>query len=111
MPQTNEVKIMSSLKVLTVTAVIAMSTSAFADIRVADTHNGAWVTVTENGQPAANASVSVANVPQQKKSYTTDEKGRVFIPLTLENSRSIKYKAKTESGRESSRFAFHSTNK
>ena len=102
---------MSSLKVLTASAVILMSTSAIADIRVADTQNGAWVTVTENGQPAANAQVSIANVPQQRQTYTTDDKGRVFIPLTLENSRSIKYKAKTESGRESSRYAFHSTNK
>ncbi|AJR06353.1 hypothetical protein C9J03_13380 [Photobacterium gaetbulicola] len=102
---------MSSLKVLTATAVIVMSSSAFADIRVADTHNGAWVTVTENGQPAANATVSVANVPQQRQSYKTDENGRVFIPLTLENSRSIKYKATTEGGKQSSRFAFHSTNK
>lgn len=102
---------MSSLKVMTATAAILLSTSALADIRVADTHNGAWVTVTENGQPAANASVSVANVPQQRKTYQTDEKGRVFIPLTIEQSRSIKYKAKTESGRESSRYAFHSTNR
>ncbi|MGF1727132.1 hypothetical protein [Photobacterium nomapromontoriensis] len=102
---------MSSFKVLTTAAVILMSSSAIADIRVADTHNGAWVTVTENGQPAANASVSVANLPQQRKSYKTDEHGRVFIPLTLQNSRSIKYKATTESGKRSSRFAFHSTNK
>ncbi|MEZ8093833.1 DUF4198 domain-containing protein [Photobacterium swingsii] len=102
---------MSSLKVITATAVLLMSSSAFADIRVADTHNGAWVTITENGQPAANAKVSVANVPQQKESYTTDERGRVFIPLTLESSRSIKYHATTESGKKSSRFAFHSTNK
>ncbi|KXI21687.1 transthyretin-like family protein [Photobacterium sanguinicancri] len=102
---------MSSLRVMTATAVLLMSSSAFADIRVADTHNGAWVTITENGQPAANAKVSVANVPQQRESYTTDERGRVFIPLTLESSRSIKYKATTESGKKSSRFAFHSTNK
>ncbi|EAS44310.1 hypothetical protein C9J48_05410 [Photobacterium profundum] len=102
---------MSSLKVITATAVILMSTSVLADIRVADTHNGAWITVTENGAPAANASVSVANVPQQKQSYQTDENGRVFIPLTLENSRSVKYKATTETGKKSSRFAFHSTNK
>lgn len=75
---------MLNLKVLTTTAVILMSSSAFADIRVADTHNGAWVTVTDNGQPAANATVSVANVPQQRGTYKTDENGRVFIPLTLE---------------------------
>ncbi|MGF1687220.1 DUF4198 domain-containing protein [Photobacterium japonica] len=102
---------MLNLKVLTTAAVILMSSSAFADIRVADTHNGAWVTVTNNGQPAANASVSVANVPQQRQTYQTDENGRVFIPLTLENSRSIKYKATTKDGKTSSRFAFHSTNK
>ena len=102
---------MLNLKVLTTAAVILMSSSAFADIRVADTHNGAWVTVTNNGQPAANASVSVANVPQQRKTYKTDENGRVFIPLTLENSRSIKYRATTKDGKTSSRFAFHSTNK
>ena len=102
---------MLNLKVLTTAAVILMSSSAFADIRVADTHNGAWVTVTDNGQPAANATVSVANVPQQRGTYKTDENGRVFIPLTLENSRSIKYKATTEDGKKSSRFAFHSTNK
>ncbi|KLV04578.1 MULTISPECIES: hypothetical protein [Photobacterium] len=101
---------MSSLKVITASAVLIMSSSAMADIRVADTQNGAWVTVTENGQPAANASVSVANVPQQRKMYKTDENGRVFIPLSLQSSRSVKYKATTEDGKQSSRFAFHSTN-
>lgn len=98
---------MSSFKVLTATAIILMSSSVFADMRVVDTHDGAWVTITENGKPAVNASVSIANVPQQGQSYQTDESGRVFVPLTLEKSRTVQYKATTESGRESSRFAFH----
>ncbi|OAN11247.1 hypothetical protein A3K86_20025 [Photobacterium jeanii] len=102
---------MSSLKVIAASAVLVMSSSAFADIRVSSNANGAWVTVTENGQPAPNAEVTVANVPQSRGTFKTDETGRVFIPLTLHNSRSVKYKAKTESGKESSRFAFHSTNK
>ncbi|OAN11246.1 hypothetical protein A3K86_20020 [Photobacterium jeanii] len=102
---------MFNFKVIAASAVLVISSSAFADIRVTDTHNGAWVTVMENGKPAANAEVTVANVPQSRGTYTTDERGRVFVPLTLENSRSIKYKAKTESGKESSRFAFHSSNK
>ncbi|QUJ69289.1 hypothetical protein KDD30_21195 (plasmid) [Photobacterium sp. GJ3] len=102
---------MTSFKVLTATAVLLMSTSALADIRVTDTNNGAWVTVTENGQPAANASVSVANVPQQRKTFTTDERGRVFIPLQLNASRSVKFEATTENGQKSSRYAFTGQNK
>ncbi|MGF1734880.1 hypothetical protein [Photobacterium satsumensis] len=82
-----------------------------AQIRVTDTHNGAWVSVYENNEPVPNASVTIANVPQVKKNYMTDSKGKVFIPLTLESSRSVKYKATTENGSTYSRYAFHSTNK
>ncbi|MGF1701150.1 hypothetical protein L4D09_12705 [Photobacterium makurazakiensis] len=82
-----------------------------AQIRVADTHNGVWVSVYENNEPVSNVSVTIANVPQVKESYITNSKGKVFIPMTLESSRSLKYKATTANGNTYSRYAFHSTNK
>ena len=94
------------------TTIVLLSGAALADIRVADTHNGAWVTVTHDGSPIERAQVSVKNVPQQKKTYITNERGRVFVPLTLENSRSIKYIVKKPNSKSyESRFAFHATNK
>ncbi|MGF1727135.1 hypothetical protein [Photobacterium nomapromontoriensis] len=102
---------MIKLQLLTAASTILVSSYALANIHVADTHNGAWVTVTNNGQPAANSSVSITNVPQHREMYKTDKNGRVFIPITLENSQSIKYKATNEYGEESSRFYFHSINR
>lgn len=103
---------MNIMKTVLVSTLILLSGNVLADIRVADTHNGAWVTVTHNGSPVEGAQVSVKNVPQQKKTYLTNESGRVFIPLTLENSRSIKYKVtKPNAEKSESRFVFHATNK
>lgn len=103
---------MTITKTIIASGLILLSGTALADIRIADTHNGAWVSVSHDGSPIQGAQVTVKNVPQQKSTYITDKNGRVFIPLTLENSRSIKYEV-TKPGAKSSesRFAFHSTNK
>jgi len=90
---------------------IAFSSMSFADISISDTQNGAWVKVTDNGQPSANAVVSIENQPQVRSTYQTDDSGRVFIPLSLNSSRSIKYKAVTEDGNEFNRYAFHGVQK
>lgn len=90
---------------------IAFSSASLADLRVSSMSNGAWVKVTENGQPAANATVSLVNVPQVRQTFQTSENGRVFLPISLNNSRSIKFKAVTEDGNVYSRFAFHSDKK
>lgn len=102
---------MSVIKVLTASAVILLSFSALADVRIVDTHNGAWVMVRDNGQPVSNANVNLVNVPQQHGSYKTDDNGQVFIPITLENSRSVKYQVTTKEGANQYRYAFHSSSK
>lgn len=93
-----------------VLAAMAMTFSSvsLADLRVSSMSHGAWVTVTEQGHPAANATVSLVNVPQVRQTFQTDENGRVFLPISINNSRSIKFKAVTEEGNVYSRFAFHS---
>ncbi|MDX1301530.1 hypothetical protein [Photobacterium sp.] len=103
---------MTTTKTIIASGLLLLSGTTLADIRVADTHNGAWVSVSHDGSPIQGAEVTVKNVPQQKATYITDENGRVFIPLTLENSRSIKYQVtKPDATTSESRFAFHSTNK
>lgn len=90
---------------------VVFSTVTLADMKVVDTANGAWVTVSEQGAPVANAEVTVKNVPQSKGTYMTNENGRVFVPLSLNSSRSVKYNAVTENGTEYNRYAFHSDSK
>lgn len=102
---------MKKVNIVLATMAIAFSSTSFADLRVTNSQNGAWVKVTENGQPAVNATVSIENFPQVSKTFQTDEDGRVFIPLSLNNSRSLKYKAVTEEGNVHSRFAFHTDKK
>lgn len=102
---------MKKVNIALSSVLIAFSSMSFADISISDTQNGAWVKVTDNGQPSANAVVSVENQPQVKGTYQTDDSGRVFIPLSLNSSRSVKYKAVTEDGSEFNRFAFHGVQK
>lgn len=98
---------MKKVSIALASLMMGFSAMSYADIQVTDTQNGAWVTVTDGGQPSVNAVVSVVNQPQASNTFRTDESGRVFIPLSLNHSRSVKYKAVTESGGEYSRFAFH----
>ncbi|MCW8327657.1 hypothetical protein MD588_02460 [Photobacterium sp. SDRW27] len=102
---------MKKLHFVLATAVLTFSATSSADIRVTDTQNGAWVKVTDNGQPAVNATVSLENYPQVGQTFQTGENGRVFIPISVNNSRSIKFKAVTQEGIVYSRFAFHSDSK
>ncbi|MEJ2763818.1 hypothetical protein VV869_07530 [Photobacterium sp. MCCC 1A19761] len=102
---------MKKAQLVLAAAAVAMSTSAFADIKISDRENGAWVTVTHQGAPAANATVSVVNLPQVRQKYQTDENGRVFLPISVTNSRSVKYRAVTQEGNVYSKFAFHSDKK
>ncbi len=87
---------------------LAFSTMSLADMKIVNTTNGAWVTTSEHGMPAANSEVTVKNIPQSRGTYITNENGRVFIPLSLKNSRSVKYNAVTENGTEYNRYLFHS---
>ncbi|MCG7587071.1 hypothetical protein [Photobacterium sp. OFAV2-7] len=102
---------MKKVNIALSSVLIAFSSMSFADISISDTQNGAWVKVTDNGQPSANAVVSVENQSQVKGTYQTDDSGRVFIPLSLNSSKSVKYKAVTEDGNEFNRFAFHGVQK
>ncbi|UXI02450.1 hypothetical protein [Photobacterium sp. TY1-4] len=102
---------MKKVSIALASLLMGFSALSYADIQVTDTQNGAWVTVTDGGQPSANAVVSVVNQPQAQNSFRTDDSGRVFIPLSLNHSRSVKYSAVTESGNEYSRFAFHGVRK
>lgn len=102
---------MKKVHIALATMVIAFSSTSFADIRVTDSPNGAWVKVTDNGQPVANATVSLENYPQVRQTFKTGESGRVFIPISVTNSRSIKFRAVTEEGMVYSRYAFHSDKK
>ncbi|OLQ72899.1 hypothetical protein BIT28_06865 [Photobacterium proteolyticum] len=95
-------------KILTLSTVLAVFSSfSFADISIADSNSGAWVTVSDSGKPSVNATVTVENQPQIKEIFKTNENGRVFVPLSINHSTSIKYKAVTEDGKTFSRFAFH----
>lgn len=97
---------------LTLAAVLlSVSSLSYADIQVTDSENGAWIKVTENGKPAVNSVISVENQPQSLSSFNTDETGRVFIPLAMNHSSSVKFKAVTTDGNEYTRTAFHSVNK
>ncbi|MDO6496777.1 hypothetical protein [Photobacterium sanguinicancri] len=98
---------MKKSNIVLASMLIAFSSMSFAGLKVVDSQNGAWVTVTDNGKPVADAVVSATNVPQSKSEFKTNEKGRVFIPLTMNHSKSVKFKAVTPEGKEMSRFAFH----
>ncbi|WP_413113331.1 hypothetical protein [Thaumasiovibrio sp. DFM-14] len=101
---------MLTVKTITAAALIILSGSALADIRVIDTENGAWITVKDSaGNPESGATVRITNVPQERETYMTDENGRVYVPISLERSRSIKYEATTDDGKKQSRYAFHHT--
>ncbi|WP_087017939.1 hypothetical protein [Thaumasiovibrio subtropicus] len=99
---------MLGIKASTLAALIFASSSALADIKIIDTENGAWVTVRDmNGMPQAGAMVKFTNVPQDREVYTTNENGRVFIPITLERSRSIRIEAVSGNGLTKEELAFH----
>ncbi|MGF1885932.1 hypothetical protein L4D13_07290 [Photobacterium profundum] len=98
---------MKKSNIVIATMLIAFSSMSFAGLKVVDSPNGAWVTVTDNGKPVENAAVSAVNVPQSKAEFKTNDKGCVFVPLAINQSRSVKYKAVTQEGKEFSRFAFH----
>lgn len=90
---------------------LPFSLTSFANVSVTDSKNGAWVKVTENGLPSTGAVIHVENIPQITKSFTTDDNGRVFIPISLNHSTSIKYKAITSNGKVFSDTEFHSAGK
>ncbi|OAN17858.1 hypothetical protein A3K86_02775 [Photobacterium jeanii] len=98
---------MKKSNIVLTSMLIAFSSMSFAGMKVVDSQNGAWVTVTDNGKPVADAVVKATNVAQSQAEYKTNEKGRVFIPLTMNASKAVKYKAVTPEGKEFGRFAFH----
>ncbi len=98
---------MKKLNVSISTLLVLFSAASFADINIVDTKNGSWVTVSKNGAAEENALVTTPKLSQLNQSFSTDENGRVFIPLPLNSSRSIQYKVVTVDGAEFSRSAFH----
>jgi len=96
-------------KIIALSSVLlTISSVSFAGIRVADSHGGAWVTVTDDGQPAANAEITIENQPQIQATFKTNENGRVFVPISTNHSTSVKYKAKTSDGNSFETVVFHS---
>ncbi|MGF1701648.1 hypothetical protein L4D09_15255 [Photobacterium makurazakiensis] len=102
---------MKKLNVSITALLVLFSAATLADIDIADTKNGSWITVSNNGAVEENASVTVSNIPQVTQSFKTNSNGRVFIPLSLNSSRSVQYKAITSDGVELSRSGFHSVSK
>lgn len=86
---------------------VSASSVTLADIRVIDTQAGSWVRVTEQGQPAANARVSVNNKSNRGRVFITNERGEVFIPLYTRHSQVLHYSVLTENGNEYSETALH----
>ena len=79
------------LKSIALSTLLVASMSASAvELNITDASSGIHVKATEQSAPAAGLTVSVTNVPQLNgASFTTDERGRVFIPLSLNASRSV----------------------
>lgn len=80
------------IKPIVISALLAtsMSTSAI-ELELTDSNNGIYAKTTEGSKPVSGAIVNVSNVPQlNDKLFTTDERGRVFIPLSLNASRSVR---------------------
>ena len=79
------------LKSIALSTLLVASMSASAvDLNITDASSGIHVKATKQSAPAAGLMVSVTNVPQLNGvSFMTDERGRVFIPLSLNASRSV----------------------
>ncbi|MDD1830223.1 hypothetical protein LRP52_49805 [Photobacterium sp. ZSDE20] len=92
------------------TLLIASASASAVELQLRDTQNGIYVKATEQSEPASGLTVNVANVPQlNDASFTTDERGRVFIPLTLNSSRSVKVEASDMGQSVASTTIFHSS--
>ncbi|WP_028865940.1 hypothetical protein [Psychromonas aquimarina] len=102
---------MLKIKSLSLVCAFLFSGSAFAGIQVTDKAQGAWVQVTDNNQPSVNAEVSITNLSMHSETYLTDDKGKVYIPITAPYARHIKYLAVTKDGTEFTKSAFHSRDK
>ncbi|MGF1687092.1 hypothetical protein L4C36_10395 [Photobacterium japonica] len=83
------------LKVIALSTLLITSMSASAAVlKLTDTNSGIYVQANEQSQPVSGLTVKVTNVPQlNDASFTTDEHGRVFIPLSLNASRSVRVEA------------------
>ena len=79
------------LKSIALSTLLVASMSATAvELNTSNTNSGIYVKATDQSSPAAGLTVSVTNVPQHDgASFTTDERGRVFILLSLNASRSV----------------------
>ena len=87
--------------------ILSASSMAWADIRIIDTEGGSWVKVTENGQPAVDARVSVSDPANRGKVYKTNEYGEVFIPLRTHHSEVLTYSVLTTDWNEYSKVNLH----
>ena len=79
------------LKSIALSTLLVASMSASAvELNITDSASGIHVKATGQSGPEAGLTVNVTNVPQLNgASFTTDERGRVFIPLSLNASRSV----------------------
>ncbi|PSW13184.1 hypothetical protein C9J01_10020 [Photobacterium rosenbergii] len=99
------------LKSIALSTLLVASMSASAvDLNITDSGSGLHIKATDQSAPAAGLKVNVTNVPQLNgSSFTTDENGRVFIPLSLNASRSVKVVATDDMDMSvASRTVFHS---
>ncbi|MGF1862107.1 hypothetical protein [Photobacterium profundum] len=102
---------MKKLNISISTLLVLFSAATLADINIVDTKNGSWVTVSKNGVAEENALVTTPKLYQLNQAFNTNDNGRVFIPLSLNSSRSIQYKAVTSNGEEFLRIAYHGVSK
>ena len=102
---------MLKIKSLSLIAAFLLSGSALAGIQVTDRAQGAWLRVTDNNKPSVNAKVSIINLAMQSETYLTDDKGKVYIPITAPFTHHIRYLAITEDGTEFTKPSFHSRDK
>ena len=99
------------LKSIALSTILVASMSASAvELNITDSGSGIHVKATEQSAPAAGLKVNLTNVPQLNgTTFTTDERGRVFIPLSLNASRSVKVVASDDMDMSvASRTVFHS---
>ena len=84
------------IKTIALSTLLLASLSAMAGVqlKLIDSANGVYVKATELSRPVSGLDIKVENVPQLNGvSFSTDKRGRVFIPLSLNASRSVKVEA------------------
>ena len=89
---------MKTVSKFMIPALLLASTSAFAGLNLHFTteDNAAWVKVTDNGAPVANATVTTDHTGD--KAFTTDEQGRTYIFIPEIHSGAVNFTATDDAG-------------